>query len=52
MPFVSLLLLAGNETTRNLIGNGIDLLMSHPDSLNRSAPMPGSGEMPLRKSSG
>ncbi|HAB16659.1 MAG TPA: hypothetical protein DCE44_09440, partial [Verrucomicrobiales bacterium] len=35
-PFAnfSLLLLAGNETTRNLIGNGIHLLLKHPESLN------------------
>lgn len=34
MANFSLLLLAGNETTRNLIGNGIDLLMSHREALN------------------
>lgn len=34
MANFSLLLLAGNETTRNLIGNGIDVLMTHRDALN------------------
>ena len=33
MANFSLLLLAGNETTRNLIGNGIDLLMSEGEAL-------------------
>ncbi|ORV48530.1 hypothetical protein AWC05_05650 [Mycobacterium florentinum] len=29
---VALLLVAGNETTTNLVGNGITLLMAHPDA--------------------
>jgi cytochrome P450 len=33
MANFSVLLLAGNETTRNLIGNGIHLLLQHPDVL-------------------
>jgi cytochrome P450 len=31
--FAVLLLVAGNETTTNLIGNAVDLLLRHPDAL-------------------
>ncbi|MGV0642524.1 cytochrome P450 [Mycolicibacterium sp. XJ2546] len=30
---VALLLVAGNETTTNLVGNGVTLLMNHPDAM-------------------
>ncbi|WP_051471043.1 cytochrome P450 [Patulibacter minatonensis] len=33
LPIVSQLLLAGNETTTNLIGNGLVLLLQHPESM-------------------
>ena len=33
--FVQLLLLAGTETTTNLIGNAVDALLAHPDQLER-----------------
>ncbi len=33
--FVLLLLVAGNETTTNLLGNAVDALLAHPDALAR-----------------
>jgi len=33
--FILLLLLAGNETTTNLLGNAVDALLQHPDQLSR-----------------
>ena len=33
--FVLLLLVAGNETTTNLLGNAVDALLTHPDQLAR-----------------
>jgi cytochrome P450 len=33
--FVLLLLIAGNETTTNLLGNGVDALLAHPEQLDR-----------------
>jgi cytochrome P450 len=35
LSFVALLLIAGNETTTNLIGNGIKALLAHPDQFER-----------------
>jgi len=35
MMFVQLLLVAGNETTTNLIGNAVHALLDHPDQLER-----------------
>jgi cytochrome P450 len=40
MAFVVLLLIAGNETTTNLIGNGVKALLAHPDELARVASDP------------
>jgi cytochrome P450 len=38
--FVLLLLIAGNETTTNLLGNAVDALLAHPDQLARVAADP------------
>ena len=40
MQFVMLLLIAGNETTTNLIGNAVTALLDHPDQLARLAEDP------------
>ena len=40
IQFVMLLLVAGNETTTNLIGNGVTALLDHPDELARVAADP------------
>ena len=40
MQFIALLLVAGNETTTNLIGNAVKALMRHPDALARVAADP------------
>ncbi|WP_237166326.1 cytochrome P450 [Mycolicibacterium hippocampi] len=49
---VALLLVAGNETTTNLVGNGVTLLMAHPDANSdlRAEPalLPGAVEEMLR----
>jgi cytochrome P450 len=41
MQFLSLLLVAGNETTTNLIGNTVSALLDHPGELSRLAADPG-----------
>jgi cytochrome P450 len=41
VQFVGLLLVAGNETTTNLIGNAAAALLAHPDQLARVADDPG-----------
>jgi len=38
--FVLLLLVAGNETTTNLLGNAVDALLAHPDQLARVVAQP------------
>jgi len=40
MQFVMLLLVAGNETTTNLIGNAVSALFAHPDQLAKLAADP------------
>jgi cytochrome P450 len=40
VTFVTLLLVAGNETTTNLIGNAVQALLDHPDALARVAAEP------------
>lgn len=40
VQFVALLLVAGNETTTNLIGNAVKALLRHPDALARVAADP------------
>jgi cytochrome P450 len=40
VQFVALLLVAGNETTTNLIGNAVKALLHHPDQLARVAADP------------
>jgi cytochrome P450 len=41
VQFVTLLLVAGNETTTNLIGNAVSALLDHPDQLAHVAADPG-----------
>jgi cytochrome P450 len=41
LMFVQLLLVAGNETTTNLIGNAVQALLDHPDQLELVAAEPG-----------
>ena len=41
MLFVQLLLVAGNETTTNLIGNAVHALLDHPEQLERVHRAPG-----------
>ena len=52
VQFVMLLLVAGNETTTNLIGNAVTALLDHPDQLARVAAdaslVPGAIEETLR----
>jgi cytochrome P450 len=52
IQFVMLLLVAGNETTTNLIGNAVTALLDHPDQLRRVADdpsrVPGAIEEALR----
>jgi len=38
--FIFLLMLAGNETTTNLLGNAVDALLEHPEQLDRVATDP------------
>lgn len=40
VQFVMLLLIAGNETTTNLIGNAVDALLDHPEQLEQLAAHP------------
>ncbi len=40
VQFIVLLLVAGNETTTNLIGNAVNALLDHPDTLERVAADP------------
>ncbi len=40
VQFIALLLVAGNETTTNLIGNAVKALLRHPDALARVAADP------------
>jgi len=41
MQFVALLLVAGNETTTNLVGNTVNALLDHPEQAERVAADPG-----------
>jgi cytochrome P450 len=41
VQFVMLILIAGNETTTNLIGNTVNALLDHPDQLAKLAANPG-----------
>ena len=41
MQFVALLLVAGNETTTNLVGNIVNALLDHPEQAERVAADPG-----------
>ncbi len=50
ISMVLLLLVAGHETTVNLIGNGVLALLQHPDQMENSSRTPRLSRRPLRNS--